>query len=64
MICNQCNAFYFTDQKHKHYGVWNSIKKEFQFGICECTKKKTQQKLYETIGHDAKKYRFEIKEIK
>ena len=46
------------------YGIWNAIKKEFQFGICELTKRKAWQKLFSKIGKDAYKWRFEVKEIK
>lgn len=46
------------------YGVWNLRKKEFQFGIKEPSKKKARQKLFNKIGYDAMKWRFEIKEIK
>ena len=48
----------------KWYGVWNLRKKEFQFGIKEPSKKKARQKLFDKIGYDAMKWRFEIKEIK
>ena len=46
MVCKKCGKFYFTGQQHVHYGIWNNIKKEFQFGINEPTKKKAQQKLW------------------
>lgn len=45
------------------YGVWNNIKKEFQFGIKEPTKQKTQKKLFQKIGNDAYKWRFDIRKI-
>lgn len=40
------------------------MKKEFQFGINEPTKKKAQQRLFKKIGYDSYKWRFEVKEIK
>jgi len=46
------------------YGVYNTLKKEFQFGIKEESKKKATQKLFKKIGKDSYKWRFEIKEIK
>lgn len=46
------------------YGVWNTIHKEFQFGISEDTPRKAENKLFKKIGHDARKWRFEIREIK
>lgn len=48
----------------KRYGVWNTKKKEFQFGICEPSKTKARKKLFKKIGKDAYKYRFQIKELK
>lgn len=50
--------------RKKCYGVWNTKKKEFQFGICEPSKTKARKKLFEKIGKDAYKYRFQIKELK
>ena len=46
------------------YGIWNTIHKEFQFGISENTPQKAEKKLFQKIGHDARKWRFEIREIK
>lgn len=50
--------------RKKRYGVWNTKKKEFQFGICEPSKTKARKRLFEKIGKDAYKYRFQIKELK
>lgn len=50
--------------RKKRYGVWNTKKKEFQFGICEPNKTKARKRLFEKIGKDAYKYRFQIKELK
>ena len=50
--------------RKKRYGVWNTKKKEFQFGICEPSKTKARKKLFEKIGKDSYKYRFQIKELK
>ena len=46
------------------YGIWNSIKKEFQFGINEPTPEKARRKLFKKIGYDSYKWRFEVKEMK
>lgn len=46
------------------YGIWNSMKKEWQFGIDEPTPKKAEQKLFKKIGYDSYKWRFEVREIK
>ena len=48
----------------RYYGVYNTIKKEFQFGICEPSKRKASKKLFQKIGADAYKWRFEIRELK
>lgn len=45
------------------YGIYNNIKKEFQFGITESTKQKAQNKLFKKIGNDAYKWRFEVRKI-
>lgn len=45
------------------YGVYNRMKKEFQFGICEPSKKKAKNKLFQKIGKDAYKWRFEVRKI-
>lgn len=48
----------------KHYGIYNTMKKEFQFGIDEPTEEKAQRKLFKKIGYDSYKWRFEVREIK
>lgn len=45
------------------YGVWNNIKKEWQFGICARSKKQATRQLFDKIGKDAYKWRFEIKKL-
>ncbi len=47
-----------------YYGVYNSCKKEFQFGICEPSKCKAMKELFKKIGKDAYKWRFEIKPLR
>ncbi len=46
------------------YGIYNTMKKEFQFGIREETKEKAIERLFQKIGKDAYKWRFEAREIK
>lgn len=46
------------------YGIYNTKTKEFQFGICEPSKKKARNKLYSKIGEDCRKPRFVVKELK
>ena len=48
----------------KTYGIYNTIKNEFQFGIKEPSKTKAWNKLFQKIGNDARKCRFEVREIK
>ena len=47
-----------------YYGVYNTIKKEFQFDICEPSKQKATKKLFKKISKDAYKNRFEIRPLK
>lgn len=45
------------------YGIWNGVKREFQFGINESTKGKAEKALFKKIGNDARKWRFEAKRL-
>lgn len=45
------------------YGIWNNMKKEFQFGISEPTKEKAKRRLFKKIGYDSYKWRFEVRII-
>lgn len=45
------------------YGVWNTVRKGFQFGICEDTPMLAEARLFQRIGDDARKYRFEIRRL-
>ena len=45
------------------YGIWNSAKKEFQFGISEDTPALAEARLFQKIGQDARKWRFEVRRI-
>ena len=46
------------------YMIWNDIKKEFQFSrICETTEKGAITCLFNCIGNDARKDRFQIKKV-
>ena len=46
------------------WGIWNAQKKCFQFGICEDTPMLAEARLYQKIGDDAKKWRFEPRQLK
>ena len=45
------------------YGVWNTIKREWQVEICEDTPMLAQARLFQKIGEDARKHRFEIRQL-
>ena len=46
------------------YMIWNDVKKEFQFPrICETTEKGANTCLFNFIGNDARKDRFQIKKV-
>lgn len=49
--------------KNRKFGVWNTVAKEFQFGIREIRPYLAEQQLFKKIGNDARKYRFEIRVI-
>lgn len=50
---------YYRGQKGKKYGIYNTKAKCFQFGICEDTPMLAEARLFQMIGDDARKYRFE-----
>ena len=50
---------YYRGQKGKKYGIYNTSAKCFQFGICEDTPMLAQARLFQMIGDDARKWRFE-----
>lgn len=46
------------------YMVWNDLKKEFQFPrICETTEKEANTCLFNFIGNDVRKDKFQIKKV-
>ena len=49
---------------NRRYGVWNSLKKEFQFNNVICsTPEEVNSIMKNKIGHDWKKWRFTIVDI-
>lgn len=52
---------YYYGLPGRKFGIWNSVRKCFQFGICEDTPMLAEARLYSKIGQDAKKWRFEPK---
>lgn len=47
----------------KRWGIWNTMQKEFQFGIDEPSPMLAEARLAYKIGYDSAKYRFEVREI-
>lgn len=45
------------------YGIYNAARKCFQFDICEDTPCLAQARLFQKIGHDARKWRFEPRRL-
>lgn len=43
----------------EQYGIWNTVKKCWQFGICEDTPMLAEARLVQKIGDGARKWRFE-----
>ena len=54
---------YFQGNGHSKWGIWNNMRKEFQFGICEDTPLLAERKLRQKIGNDVRKWRFEVKQL-
>lgn len=55
-------TYYHGDGTSK-WGIYNTYSKEFQFGICEDTPCLAEKKLFKKIGNDARKWRFEVKQL-
>lgn len=45
------------------YGIWNTILDFWQFGICEDTPMLAEARLFQKIGDDPRKGRFEVRPI-
>ena len=50
---------YYRGRKGQKYGIYNTAAKRFQFGIREDTPMLAEARLFQMIGDDARKYRFE-----
>lgn len=55
IVCNRFNT--------EHWGIWNSMQKQFQFNIDEPSANRASNKLFYKIGYDAYKWRFEAKKL-
>lgn len=53
IVCDNFNT--------EHWGIYNTMQKQFQFGIDEPSRSKANNKLLKKIGYDAYKWRFEAK---
>lgn len=45
------------------WGIWNCHQKCFQFDICEDTPMLAEARLFQKIGDDARKWRFEPRQL-
>lgn len=45
------------------YGIWHTMQKRFVFGIAETTVGRAQRALFQRIGKNAYKWRFEVRKI-
>ena len=52
---------YMYGVRGEQYGIWNTAKKCWQFGICEDTPMLAEARLFQRIGDDARKWRFEVR---
>lgn len=50
---------YMYGVRGEQYGIWNTVKKCWQFGICEDTPMLAVARLFQKIGEDARRWRFE-----
>lgn len=50
---------YMRGRRGTKYGIYNTVTKSYQFGICEDTPMLAEARLYQMIGDDARKWRFE-----
>ena len=54
---------YMYGARGEQYGIWNTVKKCWQFGISEDTPMLAEARLFQKIGDDARKYRFEARPL-
>lgn len=55
---------YQRGMQGKTYGIFDRVKKEFCFGICEETPMLAEARLFQKIGDNARRYRYEVREVK
>lgn len=54
---------YMFGVRGEQYGIWNTSRKCWQFGICEDTPMLAEARLFQKIGDDARKWRFEVRPL-
>lgn len=54
---------YYRGLPNTKWGIWNHLSKKFVFGICEDTPMLAEARLFQKIGDDAMRDRFEAKRI-
>ena len=54
---------YYHGVSGQKYGIWNTMRKCWQFGISEDTPMLAEALLFQKIGDDARKYRFEARPL-
>ena len=60
---NMKSEEYWRGKPGAKYGIWNDVKKEFQFGICEDTPALAEARLKQKIGRDSHKWRFSVRRL-
>lgn len=50
---------YYRGVPGKKFGIYNTVAKKFQFGISEDTPMLAEARLFQKLGDDARKWRFE-----
>lgn len=54
---------YYRGSPPDKYGIYNTMCHDFQFGICEDTPMLAEARLFQKIGDDARKWRFEVRKL-
>lgn len=60
---NYRNGEYYYGLNGMKYGIYNTVQKKFQFGISEDTPMLAEARLFQKIGQDARKWRFEARRL-
>lgn len=54
-------SVYIRGIPNRKWGIWNKERKQFQFDIREDTPMLAEARLFQVIGEDARKWKFEAK---